>query len=246
MLNKKQIGVKTEAFNKLKNFVSSRKYVSLRQINFFLEDHGYNYSRETIQKYIRQLKKEGVLHSAGRGYYSINKKQFPINYDEYSNIIELIKSKYPLPEFSLWSTKMLAPLFHHLQNKFLTFLFVDFDSMQTINDYLLQNDYSTFLNPSINEKNIAFKNNSIIVRPAVTRSKSENHISVIEKIIVDLFIESDRLNLIDFYEYRKILEALLSSFRVNISYLLDYSERRKIDGEIKGIIGGYTNATFFN
>jgi biotin operon repressor len=246
MTNKKQIGVKTEAYNKLKIFVSSRKYVSLRQINPFLKDIGYNYSRVTIQKYIQQLKKEEILYSAGRGYYSTNKKHFPINYDEFRGIIDLIKEKYPLLEFTLWSTKMLAPLFHHTQNQFYTFIYTDFDSMPMLNDYLLQNNYSSLLNPSINEKNIALKNNSIIVRPTITRSKSENHISVIEKIIVDLFIESNRLNLIDFSEYQRILEALLNSYRINISYLLDYSERRKIDRKIREMIEKYTNATFFN
>ncbi len=131
---------------------------------------------------------------------------------------------------------MLATLFHHTRNQFFIFLFVDIDAMNVVNDYLLQNGYSSLLNPSKNEKNIILKNNSIIVRPAVTRSKSENHISVIEKMIVDLFIESGRLNLIDFYEYRGIFEVLLNSFRVNISYLLDYSERRKINGKIKEMI----------
>ncbi len=245
MTNKKHIGVKTEAYKKLKDFVTSRRYVSLRQINSFIKGLGYNYSRETVQKYLRELKQKEILFSAGRGYYTTNKKQFTINYDEHRNLIDLIKSKYPLLEFSLWSTKMLAPLFHHTQNQFYTFIYSEMDSLIYLRDFLTNNDFKVYLNPS---KNDLGKNpllvNSIILRTRIERGRAEKNIASIEKILVDLFMESKRLSLIDRSEYEKIFKNSLNSYLINLSNLLDYAQRRKNREEFQNLIAKYTNVTF--
>ena len=245
MINKKYTRVKTEAYNKLKDFVASRKYVSLKQINSFLKEVGCNYSRETIQKYLRKLKQEKILFSAGRGYYSTNKKHFPINDEGFRNLIDLIKLKYPLLEFSLWSTKMLAPLFHHTQNQFHTFIYSETDSLIYLRDLLTNNGFKVYLNPSKNdiEKNPLLAN-SIILRKQIERGQTKKNIACIEKIIVDLFMESKRLGLIDRSEYENIFKNSLNSYLINLSNLLDYAQRRKNREEFKNLITKYTNVTF--
>ena len=242
MTNKKNIGIKTEAYKKLRDFVSTRKYVSLRQVNSFLKDLGYNYSRETVQKYIRRLKQEEILFPAGRGYYTTNKKQFSINYDEFRSLIDLIKLKYPLLEFSLWSTKMLASLFHHTQNQFFTFIYADIDSLPYLRDLLTEKDFKVYLNPTKNDlEKSPLLVNSIILRTRIERGRSENNIAGIEKILVDLFMENKKLDFIDRSEYEKIFENILNSY---FSNLLDYAQRRKNREEFQNLITKYTNVTF--
>ncbi|MCF6271000.1 MAG: hypothetical protein L3J41_14905 [Melioribacteraceae bacterium] len=236
MTNKKEIGKNTEAYKKLKQYVLQNNYLSIKQVYTFLEGAGYSYSKETIKKYIQQLKKEEVLFSAGRGYYSTIAKEFPLNINYTANLVELIKTNYPLLQFSLWSTKMLAGLFHHTQNQFFTFIYAESDTLIILRDFLLDNGKDVILNPSKNEKNLILKNKSIILRPSITRSKSQNSVASIEKIVIDLLLESERLNLIDFTEYIRLFENLLSSYRINISYLLDYAERRKVDDKLKELL----------
>jgi biotin operon repressor len=245
MTNKKHRGVKTEAYSKLKVFVTSRKYVSLRQINSFLKELGYNYSRETIQKYIRQLKKEKVLYSAGRGFYSTNQNQFTINPAEFQDLIDLIKKRYSLLEFSLWSTKMLTPLFHHMQNQFYTFIYADINSLPYLRDLLTEKNFRVYLNPSKNDiKKNPLLINSIILRSLIERGRSENNIASIEKILVDFFMENKRINLIDQSEYEKIFSNILNNYLINFSNLLDYAQRRKNREEFQNLITKCTNVTF--
>ncbi len=237
--------MKTEAYKKLRNFVSSKNYVSLRQIDSFFKSLGYNYSRETIKKYIRLLKNEEILYSAGRGYYSTNTKQFYINYDDYRSIVELIKSKYPLMDFSLWSTKMLADFFHHTRNQFFIFIYSALDSLPFLRDFLIEKNFSVYLNPSKNElEKYPLTQNPIILRSQIARGRFENNIAGIEKILIDLYMESKRINIIDYSEYEKIFASVLENYIINISNLLDYAQRRKSRTEIQNLIIKYTNVTF--
>lgn len=246
MADKNQIGVNTEAYKKLKDFISSKIYTSLNQINTFLEERDYNYSAETIQKYLKKLKDEGVIYSAGRGYYSTQKNTFQINPEEYSSLITQIKNKYPLLEFSLWSTKMLASQFQHMQNSFYTFIHAEKDTLEILRDYLSEKGKLVFLNPTKSEmgKNIILQNNAIILRSKIERSKSSSSISSIEIILVDLYMELKKISLLDLSEYQSLFSNVIQSYRLSITLLLDYAQRRKNRGEMQKLISKYTNVTF--
>lgn len=243
MTNKKQIGINTEAYNKLRKYCEGMNYLTLDQIISFLSDQGYSYSNETIKKYIHNLKQSEVIFSAGRGFYSTLQNKYQPRSDDLNELIELIKTKYPLITFSIWSTKILAPFFHHTQNQFYIFLYADKDTLIFLRDFLIENNFKAYLNPSVNDKNIVLQNNTVILRDYITRSKEENHISSIEKILVDLLIESEKLNMIDLSEYEKVFETIINGYLLNISYLIDYSERRKVTTLIQKLVVKYTNAT---
>ena len=244
MTNIKKNEISTEAYKKLTEFCTKHNYVSLVQINNFLEKEGYSYSKETIKNYIAQLKKSRVIYSAGRGYYSTIENEFKAKPDDLKEIIQLIKKKYPLLNFSIWSTKILSPFFHHTQNQFYIFFYSEIDSLPLIRDFLVENNYKAFLNPGKKDNNFILSDNMIILRSSITRSKSQSNIAIIEKILVDYLIESERLGLIDFSEYEKVFNSIITGFRLNISYLLDYAERRKIEDKIKALTTKHTNATF--
>jgi hypothetical protein len=71
---------------------------------------------------------------------------------------------------------------------------------------------------------------SIVIRPRITREPVEGYYAAIEKILIDLFIEKDRLQLMDGSEYQQILHNLISSQRINMGRSLEYAERRKVKG----------------
>ncbi len=237
---------KTEILDILKSFSAKYNYFSLNQIRKHLASLELNYADITVKKYLELLKVQKQIFSAGRGYYSTIPNEIILNDEELDNLGKLIKDKFPFLKYSLWSTKIISFAFHHLQNKFFTFIYSDKDALIYLRDFLTEQNYSVYLNPSKNDfdKNIVLKNGSLILRGSITRTKNVHYTSSIEKILIDLYIEKDRLSLIDASEYGRVFENIIKSYRINISSLLDYAERRKILSKTKLLITKYTNATF--
>jgi len=230
----------------LKDFCSDKNYFSLTQIKKYLQSDGIKYADISIKKSLKQLVDDQFIFSAGRGYYYRISSELNLDPLAIEPIVKNINRKFPLLEFSVWSTKQLNFAFHHLQNKFFTFIYADKDSLIYLRDYLIDDGFSIFLNPTKSDlKRTAFTSeNSIILRNYVARSISTDHIASIEKIMVDLYLESDRLNIFDKSEYSRVFEYLLQNYRLNISALLAYAERRKILTKTKHFLTKYTNPTF--
>ncbi len=221
--------------NILKDFPGDKNYFSLKQIKKYLHSKNYNYADVSIKKYLKQLIDEKIIFSAGRGYYSTISEVLTLDTSSIYSIVKTIKQKFPLLEYSVWSTRQINFAFHHLQNKFFTFIYADKDSLTYLRDHLIDDGFSVFLNPTKSdlEKTTFISENSIILRQYVTRSISKDHIASIEKIMVDLYLESDRLNIIDNSEYARVFGYFIQNYRLNISALLDYAERRKISAKMK-------------
>ena len=238
--------MKTELSDILEKFATTKDYFSLDQLREHLTALKLDYSDITIKKYLKNLSDQKVIFSAGRGYYSTLSKVIELSDEQINPLVEALRQKYPLIKFSVWSTRSIRFAFHHLQNIFYTFISADKEALIFIRDFLIEKKYDVYLNPLPGEldKNVILKDGSIILRPSITRSKSVSNIASIEQILVDLFVEKDKLNLIDKSEYNKVFSYILSNFRISISSLLTYAERRKIQSEIKILLTKYTNATF--
>lgn len=52
--------------------------------------------------------------------------------------------------------------------------------------------------------------------------------ATLEKILVDMFLEKDRLRLMDGAEYERVFRNLILSHRINMPRLLRYADRRKV------------------
>jgi hypothetical protein len=230
----------------IKDFAEGKIYFSLNQIRKFLFSKGLKYSDVSIKKYIKQLINENYSYNAGRGYYSKIKNEFKPDNKSLKPIVKLLKQKSPFLEFSVWGTEQIKFAFHHLQNKFYTFIFSEADSLEILRDRLASKGYSVYLNPTINDvkKNPFTEQNSIILRNRINHKLSKEQFAPIEKILVDLYIEAEWIGIIDLEEYSRVFEYFLRNYRLNISLLLDYAERRKILTIIKEYLRKYINPTF--
>lgn len=233
--------------NIIKEFARYRIYFSVSQLKEYLNNNEYYYSDSSTKKYLGQLTKEGFIYSAGRGFYSKLPNEFKSENEEINILAEKINRKYPYLNFSVWSTKQINFSFHHTQNKFYTFIFSEPVALMILRDYLASDfGIQTILNPSKSDlEKISFNSTeTIILRPIILHKLSSFKVAAIEKILVDLHIETQRLDIIDLSEYKKVFDYFLSNYRINISQLLDYAERRKILTKIKELIEKYTNPTF--
>lgn len=145
-------------------------------------------------------------------------------------MINDLKSQFPFLEFNCWSIGQLKNYFHHLYVKDVTFIYTAADSLYSLNDYLLQKNYNVYNNPGkpLVKEYFSLKENTIVLRPSITEEPVEEYYSAIEKTLVDLFLEIDKLKLFEKSEYNRLFNNVICSARINIAKLLRYSKRREI------------------
>lgn len=232
------------------NYAKNKYYFHINDLKKYFTEKEIRFEEDTLKRYLYLFKKNKLIYTAGRGWYSNAKKEFELDIKPVEKIIRLIKDKFPFLEFSCWSTEQLKGFFHHLPSQFITFIYADKDFLQSVKDFLIENDYNVYLNPHKieAEKFVELKTKTVILRPSISlRVPKEENWAKIEKILVDLFIETKKIGLIDEEEYIKIFSNIILSYRINIAEMLDYSHNRKIKNEIQNIIikvNKSTNATF--
>jgi hypothetical protein len=221
-------------------YSKEKSYFHLDEIKYYLKENKIKFTHNTLKQNIYLLKKKKILFSAGRGWYSNTEKEFKLDKQPIEDIVQLIHSKYPLLDFSCWSTEQIKGYLQHLPSQFVTFIYSDIDYLSTIKDLLVEKNYNVYLNPHKHEieKFVELKNKkNIILRPSIIfYSLIENNYAKIEKILIDLFLEIKKINLIDTEEYLKMFINIITNYRIDLAKSLAYAYSRKIDDEIKKII----------
>jgi len=206
------------------------KYFSLDDVHKALAENEKTVDPKSLKQYMHELMDETVIYSAGRGWYSTIEQQFEVNTEPVSEIISVLEKKFPLLDFTCWSTMQINPFMHHLLGKFVTFVHVDRDLMPSVFDFLRDTDYEVYLNPTRREaqKSYSVSEQTIVIRPVITKAPVKNHTAKIEKILVDLYIERDILQIMDPAEFYEMADKLISAGRIAISELMSYAKYRKI------------------
>jgi len=232
--------VKTTNREHIINYAKNKYYFHINDLIEYFTKRNIKFKKNSLKQYLYILRKEKFIYEAGRGWYSTVKNEFKLDTVPIEKIIRLIKDKFPLLEFSCWSTEQLKGFFHHLPSQFITFIYADKDFLQSVKDFLMENDYNVYLNPyKIEaEKFVELKTKTIILRPTISsRVPKEKNWAKIEKILVDLFMEIKKIGfIIDEEEYKKIFSNITLNYRVNIAEILDYAYSRKTKGKIHNII----------
>jgi len=219
-------------------YAKEKTYFSIDQLKSHLETRGIEFSSESVKKYLYNLKNAGEIYDAGRGWYSNISQPFQLDKTPVEKVVQLINKKFPLLSLSCWSTEQLKSYFHHLQAKFVTFIYSDRDYISTIFEFLKENEFSAYLNPVHYEikKSFILSKNTVILRPSITKEPSHNHFATIEKILIDLYVENEKLQIISEWEYINLFKRVVLDQRISIASLLGYSIRRKVSNEIKRLL----------
>ena len=221
------------------NYAKNKHYFHINDLKKYFAERKIEFKEETLEKTVYRLKKTGLIYGAGKGWYSTIKEEFKLDTKPIKKIVTLVKKKFPLLEFSCWSTEQIKGYFHHLPSQFVTFVHADKDFLQSLKDFLSDSRYNVYLNPRKREaeKYVELNKNTTILRPAVSYRKSKNNNwAKIEKILVDLFMETKKINLMDMEEYKKIMSNIVLDYRINMAELLDHADRRGIKKRMQKII----------
>jgi len=211
-------------------FTEEKKYFSVNALKVHLTKRKLRYPDTTINQYLYNLRRQKKLFHAGRGWYSKLPGAFVPDTKPVRELVSAVGSGFPLLNFSCWNTGQLQAFAHHLQASFIHFLYVENDAVVAVTEYLAEREYNAYANPGIREFEKYYKKSgrSVIVRPSISEEPVNGHYATIEKILVDLYIEKDRSNLMDGAEYKRIFDNIVYSYRINIARLLRYAHRRKV------------------
>lgn len=216
----------------IKDAISGKKYFSVEGVKVAVEIVHGAVKPITVNQYLANMKKSGIIFSAGRGWYSSMPVPFNLKTDSVAKTVSLLAVKFPFLGFTSWSMEQIQPFAHHMMAHFTQFIFTNSNALVSVANTLKDNGYTAYQNPQKIEAEKYFDltlPNVVVIRPSITREPHQGHFASIEKILVDLFLEKDRLQLMDMGEYRRILNNVIMSSRVNISRMLHYAERRKVE-----------------
>jgi hypothetical protein len=205
-------------------------YFTRGSIQAAVEAAGLALKRPTLAVYLNQAVKQGLIHDAGRGWYSRLAEPVKLDLHTCAKLVRLIGKKFPLLDFHCWSTAQVNPWMHHLIGKGVAFVNVDAEALEPVWETLKDAGYDAHLNPTGKAKEqFSVRENTIVVRRRVQGAPEEEHFSRIETVLVDLFLESERLNLMDREEFRQMARKTVSSGRIRISEFAAYATNRMQD-----------------
>ena len=212
------------------------KYYNAEAVNAWLQKRKLRCPPATLNRYLHEFTRAGLVFAAGRGWYSSLATPFALNREPVSSLVQELNKTFPLLEFSCWSTQQVNPYMHHLLGKFVAFVQTDPDALESVFEFLRDAGYDAHLNPTGQEKKrFMVRQKTVVVRRRTSGAPTDGHFASIESILVDLYLETNRLGLMDLEEFRGMARRLVASSRIEMSSLVSYAERR--EQSLKDIFG---------
>lgn len=211
-------------------------YFPIREIKLFLEQHNMPAISRTLVGYLHELVASGFIHAAGRGWYSQLAPRFTIDTSSVKSLADELIKAFPLVSLSCWSTAQVQGAMHHLLGKFVTFVMLEADAMETVGEYLRDSGWDVWINPRGKDvDSFVIRGRTVVLRRASSKSPSTEPLASIEKILVELFFETLDLHLMAAADYQAMLENLAGTRRIQMAVLISYAAERKLQlGDIFG------------
>jgi hypothetical protein len=222
--------------------LASCPYVSVVDVRNDLAKAVGKLQPATVNRYLVEFHKAGLIHDAGRGWYSSIAKPFTLNREPVSGLVQELNKTFPLLEYSCWSTGQIASYGHHLLAKFVAFVHTERDAMQSVFEFLRDKGFDAHLNPrGTSASQFSIRERTVVVRPKVTTQPVDEHFVTIEGLLVDLFVESRALALMDAGEYFQVFRNATGQGRISIARIVDYARQRQpaTDELIESIKAGF-------
>jgi hypothetical protein len=212
----------------IERLFDSAPYFSIHALREHLTSRGWSYKPDTVKTYLSRQKKEGKIFDAGRGWYSSLPEPYQLDTAPVEKLVGELKGAFPLLDFACWSTAQLNEMLRHQLAKHVQFAYVERDAIESVADWLRDNGYRSWANPSKKERqSFAIEENAVVVLPLTTEAPHQEGFAKIEKILVDVFADCSDFSIINTHEFSEGVALQISKYRVDISVLQRYSIRRK-------------------
>ena len=214
-------------------------YFSIEAVKRSLIADEIKLADSSLRKYLSKAMDAGIVSDAGRGWYSRHTNRVSLDPKPVAKIIREVKKAFPLLDFCCWSTIQFNPFALHLIGQPTIFLYAESDALETVADTLKKSGWYAWANPGrVNaQRYVQPGEKTVILRPAISKQpESTDHVAPIEKALVDLSVESEKLQLLDSSEGQRIIDEVLGAGLLQASVLLGYAESKREKFESRELI----------
>lgn len=226
----------------LKHF-SKKGLFKREELYDFLEDKFYSDLKPTTFRWrIHELKKQNILFSPKRGWLKIVQKkvEYKPDINDFTTLmVSHIKDDFLDINSCVWSSNWFNQFSKHQAFFNIIFIEIEKELMYSVFYNLIdRNIDNLYIKPNDNivEDYIQQRDEAIIIKPLITKSPLQeiNGINTpkLEKIMVDLFADSQYLLPYQGVEKKIIYNNILSEYEINLSALFNYSKRRKKESRV--------------
>jgi hypothetical protein len=221
--------------NQLKDHFQGRKSFSNQDLLSFYKQFDENLSSSTLNWRIYNLVHSGQLKRLGRATFAVGEnKTFDPSIDKHlKKQYTRIKKEFPFLECCIWDTRWISSWMLHQPFVFYTIIEVEKDAAEAVFHYLQNHNQQVFLQPNAEllQRYASNRQEIIIIKSLVTESPVQivDNVATItvEKLIVDLFVDTDIFFAYQGGELSFIFNNLLNNFTINNNKLLRYADRRR-------------------
>jgi hypothetical protein len=233
-----------KATDTLFKYFENRESFTTNDVYGFFSQTQPNIKRATVNWRIYNLVQQGLLKRIGRGIYSLGQeKSFsPILNKKQKNIFSRVKNKFPLITFCCWHTSVLKEFFQHVSMYDFLLVEVERETIDSVFHFIKETNNNTFKEPSrdMMENFVLESKDAIVIKSLTSEAplqKVDNiTVPAIEKIIVDLYADSEIFFFLQGSEMLNIFTKALEKYTVNTDRLLRYAKRRNKGEELKKIL----------
>ncbi|MCC5907044.1 MAG: hypothetical protein JJU13_12590 [Balneolaceae bacterium] len=224
----------------LKDHFSGKDHFQTNDVVEFYRSIETDLNRSTINWRVYKLVDRGILKRLGRGVFKLGEsEQFtPVLAKPLKTLYKKVKNEFPYIEFCVWNTSFLNNLMLHQPFNFFTLIETEREVTESVFQYVNELKSNVFLSPNkeILQNYVQGSQDAIVVKPLISESPLEEIDGVItatlEKILVDLFCDTDLYATYQGVERRRIFQEAFSTYTINEKMMLRYADRRKRKEEL--------------
>jgi hypothetical protein len=227
----------------LKEFFDKKPLFTVGEMREYYQRTRSNFKESAFKWRIHDLKQKGLISSVKRGMYAFQARPAfqPDVSSRLKKMFKEVKNEFPYTRCCTWETRWLNELMLHQPGRNMLLVEVESEAAQAVFHFLHDRDKkgNIYFKPAKKEIEhyIAAKNQSIIIKPLITQAPVKEMKDVttakLEKILVDLFIETSLFSAYQGQELVTIFENAYERFSINISTLFRYAGRRRRGEQLK-------------
>jgi hypothetical protein len=101
---------KGKLFNEvLKQLQDANAYFSFREVTLRVKELDLKISAGTLRVYLTEATASGLIHNAGRGWYSRLSEPLTLDPKPVAKLVRAVEKAFPLLAFTCWSTAQVNP-----------------------------------------------------------------------------------------------------------------------------------------
>lgn len=211
---------KSLVWNTVKKLTKKTSYVSLNAVKSELARTSSEKPEDkTLLKALSEAMAEGIVHDAGRGWYSGIVAPAILDDSHIRELADSLSMRFPFLPHYLWSTLQLNPWMHHLSGKGIQFLHIDAEGEQDVADFLRAAGWDVLVNPTAKTANRLVPGPKSLVLRTVRREIDGDSPLTVSTVLVDALLENGRLNFMDEAERKEMSRRLMQEKRIDFAAL---------------------------